>query len=121
VTNVTPVTIATESARCLTANRRILCPGAPVPLEPTWKRPMARGGQVSPVATIPALPKVSFQKIDDDGSTQPSGVHDGQARTFGCTFLAAAWVTLSSSTADNDFSEFHRPDQYIRHIGEFLL
>ncbi|KAJ7281986.1 bromodomain and PHD finger-containing protein 3, partial [Mycena rebaudengoi] len=61
---------------------------------------MARGGQVSPVATIPALPKVSFQKIDDDGSTQPSGVHDGQARTFGY----------------NDFSEFHRPDQYIRHI-----
>ncbi|KAJ6624860.1 hypothetical protein B0H10DRAFT_2004445 [Mycena sp. CBHHK59/15] len=61
---------------------------------------MARGGQVSPVATIPALPKVSFQKIEDDVSTQPSGVHDGQARTFGY----------------NDFSEFHRPDQYIRHI-----
>ncbi|KAJ7156890.1 bromodomain and PHD finger-containing protein 3 [Mycena crocata] len=58
---------------------------------------MARG-QVSPVA--PPLPKVSFQKIEDDVSTQPSGVHDGQARSFGY----------------NDFSEFHRPDQYIRHI-----
>ncbi|KAJ7493369.1 hypothetical protein B0H11DRAFT_2006185 [Mycena galericulata] len=60
---------------------------------------MVRGGH-SPVATVPALPKVSFQKIEDDVSTQPGGVHDGQARTFGY----------------NDFSEFQRPDQYIRHI-----
>ncbi|KAJ6581136.1 hypothetical protein B0H19DRAFT_1113888 [Mycena capillaripes] len=61
---------------------------------------MARGGHASPVATAPALPKVSFQKIEDDVSTQPSGVHDTQARSFGY----------------NDFSEFQRPDQYIRHI-----
>ncbi|KAJ7708691.1 hypothetical protein B0H17DRAFT_1030520 [Mycena rosella] len=61
---------------------------------------MARGGHASPVATATALPKVAFQKIEDDVSTQPSGVHDGQARSFGY----------------NDFSEFHRPDQYIRHI-----
>ncbi|KAJ7626344.1 bromodomain and PHD finger-containing protein 3 [Mycena polygramma] len=61
---------------------------------------MARGGHVSPVATMPVLPKVSFQKIEDDISTQPSGVHDSQARSFGY----------------NDFSDFYRPDQYIRHI-----
>ncbi|KAJ7230518.1 bromodomain and PHD finger-containing protein 3, partial [Mycena pura] len=61
---------------------------------------MARGGHASPVASVPTLPKVSFQKIEDDVSTQPSGVHDGQARSFGY----------------NDFSEFYRPDQYIRHI-----
>ncbi|KAJ7173601.1 bromodomain and PHD finger-containing protein 3 [Mycena filopes] len=61
---------------------------------------MARGGHVSPVAPAPALPKVAFEKIEDDVSTQPSGVHDLQARGFGY----------------NDFSDFHRPDQYIRHI-----
>ncbi|KAJ7027919.1 bromodomain and PHD finger-containing protein 3 [Mycena alexandri] len=61
---------------------------------------MARGGHASPVAPAPALPKVSFEKIEDDVSTQPSGVHEAQSRGFGY----------------NDFSEFHRPDQYIRHI-----
>ncbi|KAJ7089735.1 PHD-zinc-finger like domain-containing protein [Mycena belliarum] len=61
---------------------------------------MARGGHTSPVATATALPKVSFQKIEDADSTQPSGVHQLQARNFGY----------------NDFSEFQRPDQYIRHI-----
>ncbi|KAF7370922.1 Bromodomain and phd finger-containing protein 3 [Mycena sanguinolenta] len=61
---------------------------------------MARGGHADTVAAPPALPKVSFQKIEDDVSTQPSGVHDGQARSFGY----------------NDFSDFTRPDQYIRHI-----
>ncbi|KAJ7777292.1 bromodomain and PHD finger-containing protein 3 [Mycena metata] len=61
---------------------------------------MARGGHASPVAPAPALPKVSFEKIEDDVSTQPSGVHEIQARGFGY----------------NDFSDFHRPDQYIRHI-----
>ncbi|KAJ7711862.1 hypothetical protein B0H14DRAFT_2645586 [Mycena olivaceomarginata] len=38
---------------------------------------------------------VSFQKIEDELSAQPSGVHDRQARSF----------------PYNDFSEFHRPDQ----------
>ncbi|KAJ6485818.1 bromodomain and PHD finger-containing protein 3 [Mycena sanguinolenta] len=61
---------------------------------------MARGGHADAVAAPPALPKVSFQKIEDDVSTQPSGVHDGQARSFGY----------------NDFSDFTRPDQYIRHL-----
>ncbi|KAJ7849983.1 bromodomain and PHD finger-containing protein 3 [Mycena olivaceomarginata] len=61
---------------------------------------MARGGHVDTVPAAPPLPKVSFQKIEDDVSTQPSGVHDGQARSFGY----------------NDFSDFTRPDQYIRHI-----
>ncbi|KAF8196835.1 hypothetical protein K438DRAFT_2121282 [Mycena galopus ATCC 62051] len=61
---------------------------------------MARGGHADAVAAAPALPKVSFEKIEDDVSTQPSGVHDTQARGYGY----------------NDFSEFNRPDQYIRHI-----
>ncbi|KAJ7876249.1 hypothetical protein B0H13DRAFT_1893737 [Mycena leptocephala] len=69
---------------------------------------MARGGHASPVAAVPALPKVSFQKIEDDVSTQPSGVHDGQARSFGSSL---------TRRVDNDFSDFHRPDQYIRHIA----
>ncbi|KAF7309481.1 Bromodomain containing protein [Mycena indigotica] len=60
---------------------------------------MARGGQVGEAAP-PLLPTVSFQKIENDVSTQPSGVHDHQAKTFGY----------------NDGSEFNRPDQYIRHI-----
>jgi NuA3 HAT complex component NTO1 len=49
---------------------------------------MARGGHVDTVPAAPPLPKVSFQKIEDDVSTQPSGVHDGQARSFGCTYFA---------------------------------
>jgi NuA3 HAT complex component NTO1 len=56
---------------------------------------MARGGHASPVAAVPALPKVSFQKIEDDVSTQPSGVHDGQARSFGCTLFSGWWQLRS--------------------------
>ncbi|ESK83279.1 bromodomain and phd finger-containing protein 3 [Moniliophthora roreri MCA 2997] len=48
----------------------------------------------------PALPTVSFEKVEDDTSTPPSGVHDHQARSYGY----------------NDFSEFQRPTHYIRHI-----
>ena len=47
------------------------------------------------------LPVVSYTKIEDEASTQPAGVHDLQARSFGY----------------NDFSEFKRPEgHYIRHI-----
>ncbi|KAG6885753.1 hypothetical protein C0993_010265 [Termitomyces sp. T159_Od127] len=60
--------------------------------------PVVRGTHASP--PLSSLPKVSFTKLDDDVSTQPCGVHDGQARAFGY----------------NDFSEFQRPDSYIRHI-----
>ncbi|KAJ7636157.1 PHD-zinc-finger like domain-containing protein [Mycena polygramma] len=77
---------------------------------------MARGGHVSPVATMPVLPKVSFQKIEDDISTQPSGVHDSQARSFGCTSFARPFAPCLTRRVDNDFSDFYRPDQYIRHI-----
>ncbi|KAF8899172.1 PHD-zinc-finger like domain-containing protein [Infundibulicybe gibba] len=58
---------------------------------------MARG-HGSPTSV--SLPKVSFEEIRDDVSTQPGGVHDLQARSYGY----------------NDFSEFRRPDHYIRHI-----
>ncbi|KAG5643940.1 hypothetical protein DXG03_009352 [Asterophora parasitica] len=60
----------------------------------------ANGSSNGHASEFSSLPKVSFTKIDDDVSTQPCGVHDGQARAFGY----------------NDFSEFHRPDSYIRHI-----
>ncbi|OBZ73720.1 Peregrin [Grifola frondosa] len=58
---------------------------------------MARG-----VATPPPtpLPKVSFIKVQDDVTAQPPGVHDQQARSYGY----------------NDFSDFTRPEYYIRYI-----
>ncbi|KAJ3565446.1 hypothetical protein NP233_g7624 [Leucocoprinus birnbaumii] len=59
---------------------------------------MGRNGRSSPAA--PALPKVVFEKIEEDDSTQPGGVHDLQARSYGY----------------NDFSDFMRPEHYIRHI-----
>lgn len=49
---------------------------------------MARGAQTSPV--IVALPKVSFEKIQDEVSTQPGGVHDLQARSYGCELFCCA-------------------------------
>ncbi|THH02990.1 hypothetical protein EW145_g6627 [Phellinidium pouzarii] len=57
---------------------------------------MARGGH----SPMPVIPKVSFTKIEDDASTQPAGVHDQQARSYGY----------------NDFSTFQRPEHYLRHI-----
>ncbi|TFY65289.1 hypothetical protein EVJ58_g2074 [Rhodofomes roseus] len=57
---------------------------------------MARG--VSPGPS--PLPKVSFSKVQDDFASYPSGVHEQQMRSFGY----------------NDFSEFKRPEHYIRYI-----
>lgn len=45
---------------------------------------MARG-PLSPAAPVP-LPKVSFVKVQEDKLTNPGGVHDGQARSYGCAF-----------------------------------
>ncbi|KAG1739043.1 hypothetical protein EDB19DRAFT_871624 [Suillus lakei] len=59
---------------------------------------MARGFK-SPAAQVP-LPKVSFIIVQDDDINQPAGVHDLQARSYGY----------------NDFTEFLRPDHYIRYI-----
>ncbi|CAK5267199.1 unnamed protein product [Mycena citricolor] len=61
---------------------------------------MAPRAQTTPTPTQVFLPKAEFRRIEDDVSTQPSGVHDKQAQSFGY----------------NDFSEFERPDLYIRHI-----
>ncbi|KAI6112894.1 PHD-zinc-finger like domain-containing protein [Pisolithus sp. B1] len=58
---------------------------------------MARGVKLSEQAK---LPKVSFEIVQNDDSTQPAGVHDLQARSYGY----------------NDFSEFQKPDHYIRYI-----
>lgn len=47
------------------------------------------------------LPKVSFRVVTDDKTLlQPAGVHSEQSRSYGY----------------NDFSDFERPDYYIRHI-----
>ncbi|KAG1774169.1 hypothetical protein EV702DRAFT_1127317 [Suillus placidus] len=59
---------------------------------------MARGFK-SPAAQVP-LPKVSFIIVQDGDINQPAGVHDLQARSYGY----------------NDFTEFLRPDHYIRYI-----
>ncbi|KAJ3994236.1 hypothetical protein F5050DRAFT_1800805 [Lentinula boryana] len=64
---------------------------------------MARGVRASSSSTTPAvpeLPKVSFQKIDDELTLPTTGVDDRQARSYGY----------------NDFSDFERPEHYIRHI-----
>ncbi|KAH9945753.1 PHD-zinc-finger like domain-containing protein [Amylocystis lapponica] len=58
---------------------------------------MARG----PASPVPSpLPKVSFVQITDDVATKPSGVTDLWARSYGY----------------NDFSDFRRPEHYIRYI-----
>lgn len=59
---------------------------------------MARGVK-SPAAQV-LLPKVSFVIVQDNDINQPAGVHDLQARSYGY----------------NDFTEFQRPDHYIRYI-----
>jgi len=45
---------------------------------------MGRSGRSPPAA--PMLPRVEFEKIEDN-STQPGGVHDLQARSYGCKLL----------------------------------
>lgn len=57
---------------------------------------MARGTNTP----TPAIPKVSFSKVEDSSSPQLCGVHDMQARSYGY----------------NNFDPFQRPDHYIRYI-----
>jgi len=45
---------------------------------------MGRNGRSPPA--VPMLPRVEFEKIEDN-STQLGGVHDLQARSYGCTQL----------------------------------
>ncbi|KAJ3886502.1 bromodomain and PHD finger-containing protein 3 [Lentinula edodes] len=65
---------------------------------------MARGvrapSSTAPSPAVTELPRVSFQKIDDDLTLPTTGVDDRQARSYGY----------------NDFSDFERPEHYIRHI-----
>jgi len=56
-------------------------------------------GRVAPPVPL-NLPKVSFRKVEDVASTEPTGGADGQARSYGY----------------NDFSTFERPEHYIRYI-----
>ena len=73
-------------------------------------------GRTSPGPQGPALPKVEFEKVEDDTSTPPSGVHDHQARSYGCECQRKRFFSISDATLDNDFSDFRRPAHYIRHI-----
>lgn len=80
---------------------------------------MARGFK-SPAVQAP-LPKVSFVIVQDDDINQPAGVHDLQARSYGCMWRTSVFNPLSLiALLDNDFSEFQKPDHYIRHIGEHV-
>jgi len=45
---------------------------------------MARGRSTTKDPPQPALPKVQFVKLE--GPDVPAGVHDHQARSFGCAF-----------------------------------
>ncbi|TFK17664.1 hypothetical protein FA15DRAFT_313371 [Coprinopsis marcescibilis] len=61
---------------------------------------MARGARASPGPA--SLPKIQYEKVKDKELTGPiAGVSDGQARSFGYNEV---------------YSEFTRPDYYIRHI-----
>lgn len=80
---------------------------------------MGRAGRSSP--SIVALPKALFNKIEEDDSTQPGGVHDLQARSYGCQYRSLVLCSDTDGGVDNDFSDFVRPEHYIRHIGEFLF
>jgi len=46
---------------------------------------MARG--LNPQAASAPLPVVSFVKVQDDVTAQPPGVHDHQARSYGCACI----------------------------------
>ena len=75
---------------------------------------MARG----PASPAPnPLPKVSFTKIEDRLLEQPAGVHDQQARSYGCMVLKIILSAPTNFILDNDFSSFQRPESYIRYIG----
>lgn len=80
---------------------------------------MGRNGRSSPA--VHSLPKVVYEKIEDDVSTQPGGVHDLQARSYGCKCLKLSHRALIDGGVDNDFSDFVRPEHYIRHLGMFSV
>ncbi|CAA7265243.1 unnamed protein product [Cyclocybe aegerita] len=65
----------------------------------------------SPAAS--ALPKVEFEIAKDDVMKLPAGVHEAAPRAYG---FFGKELTYACIGADNDFSEFRRPDHYIRHI-----
>lgn len=57
---------------------------------------MARGFK-SPGYQAP-LPKVSFVLVQDDDSAQLAGVHDQQARSYGCAWSSTPFCGVSSLT-----------------------
>lgn len=48
---------------------------------------------------------------------QHAGVHDAQARSFGCAFiLLVSQIHIYLFPLVNDMEDFHLPDHYIRYI-----
>ena len=72
---------------------------------------MARGP--STPATPAPLPKVSFVKVQDDGSTKPAGVHDGQARSYGCASCTSEGVLLTLTSGPQTMTSQILPGQNI--------
>ena len=72
---------------------------------------MARGP--STPATPAPLPKVSFVKVQDDGSTKPAGVHDGQARSYGCASYMSEGVMHTDSSGPQTMVSQTSPGQNI--------
>ena len=68
-----------------------------------------------------SLPKVSFAKVTDEYSTQPAGVADLQARSYGCEYVFLFIYCTLNIALDNDGSNFRRPEHYIRYIGNQLF
>jgi hypothetical protein len=65
---------------------------------------MARGFK-SPAAQV-LLPKVSFVIVQDDDINQPAGVHDLQARSYGCmqhirSVKSLRLILLQTTTSPN--------------------
>ena len=54
---------------------------------------MARGAHVSPPAAS-SLPKVEYEVINDEKLKLPGGIHDLQARSFGCEYFRLVYVQV---------------------------
>lgn len=72
---------------------------------------MTRGFK-SPADQAP-LPKVSFVLVQDDDSAQLAGVHDQQARSYGCAFFDACFVGSVVDASDETMTFPSFKDQTI--------
>jgi hypothetical protein len=77
-----------------------------------------RNGLKGSATPAPTLPVISFRKVVDE-PTQIAGVHDIQARSYGCERVSAfICQVLTKNTVNDPNIEFKRPEAYIRYIGK---